>query len=175
MAFCIARASKRGPGRRQEARRKAFKGCLTRVRQFVRQSTLRARIRAVKKKNDIKALGRGPRLQPEPEAVGRGTLHAAQPRQAGTPFVCPTCAAVVWGTWSTRVNCQHKTPDGDICSTERWRVKARTYLHACPSCTTHVRTTVAHGRVRVKHNRPDGRECLFSDWTAKRTIESGLP
>ena len=46
-------------------------------------------------------------------------------------------------------------------------VVARSFTHACPSCGTKVCSAKASGRIRVKHNKPNGKVCPTTVWVRK--------
>ena len=44
--------------------------------------------------------------------------------------------------------------------------------HACPACGTVVHSRRASGRIRVKHQRPDGLPCECESWQAHKRESS---
>ena len=82
-----------------------------------------------------------------------------------TEYICPYCQASVQSTVRNG-----KVQVAGHCS-KQFRVRhgsvVRSHTHTCPTCGTAVPSSCARGRIRVKHNRPNGKACPTTVWHVK--------
>ena len=80
-------------------------------------------------------------------------------------YICPFCqcschSAVRTGQIDHRAACnrQFRVLDGVVAG--------RQHEHKCPQCSAHVWSTKLSGRIRVKHDKPNGKPCPCEAWNS---------
>ena len=140
--FCLQCAHK---GKRQRTPKACLNAsCIARARNFIDRSRKRMCLRAIKR--EIARL-RERKEHSSKSATQNGEVGA----QAGADVATPKKRA--------------KAPQ-----TRTDRSPLPLFAHSCPTCGATVQSRLASGRIRIKHERPDGLPCERQSWHVLQTV-----
>ena len=161
-------AKQRTHARLQRRRRKVAEEKVAKVLQEVRAEIQRANMKKRQRSQDPPQGGVRTSANHEAEGkhgdeqvLGQGKGKATEQNE----YECPYCQAKTYsivrtGTVHVAGHCgkQFRVRNGDV---------VRSFTHACPSCGTQVHSAKAFGRLRIKHQKPNGKACPTTVWVQK--------
>ena len=168
MCIHMKHAKQRTHARLQRRRRKVAEEKVAKVLQEVRAEIQRANMKKRQRSQDPPQGGVRTSANHEAEGkhgdeqvLGQGKGKATEQNE----YECPYCQAKTYsivrtGTVHVAGHCgkQFRVRNGDV---------VRSFTHACPSCGTQVHSAKASGRLRIKHQKPNGKACPTTVWVQK--------
>ena len=163
-------ARQRTNARLQRRRRKVAEEKVAKVLREVRAEIQEANAKKRPRSNEPPTVAERKGAAEEPEEGRQHRHEQVLGLQTGeakerNEYECPYCHAKTYsgvrtGKVQVAGHCgkQFRVRNGDV---------VRSFTHACPSCGTMVQSAKASGRLRIKHQKPNGKACPTTVWVGK--------